>query len=138
MKQTFPFLLSIIAAATLLAGCRSGGPYAPKPLTRPDLEDAEPVVLMDKQVRRSVSCSGVQANTLPDGRLEVVARLRNLETRRIQVQVSCLFKDGLGNPTGDETGWQNLIMTENAQEPVRFVSLNDKAKRYTIRVRQAH
>jgi hypothetical protein len=93
---------------------------------------------MDKRVQRSVACSDTKATTLADGRLEVNARLRNLETRRIQVQVQCLFKDALGHPTGDDTNWQNLILTENAQEPVRFVSLNDKAKRFTIRVRQAH
>ncbi len=30
-----------------------------------------------------------------------------------------------------------VILTENATEQVKFVSANDKAKKYTIRVRQA-
>lgn len=138
MRNMLLSLLSVVTAAGLLAGCKSSGPYAPKPLAQPELEDALVVVLMDKRVQRSVACSDAKATTLADGRLEVNARLRNLETRRIQVQVQCLFKDALGHPTGDDTNWQNLILTENAQEPVRFVSLNDKAKRFTIRVRQAH
>ena len=40
--------------------------------------------------------------------------------------------------TGDETPWTNLILTESAQEAVEFVSQNNKAKNFTIRVRQAH
>jgi len=67
----------------------------------------------------------------------VVANIRNRENRRIQVQISCVFKDAQGYSTGDETPWQNLILTENSQEAVRFVSMNDKAKKYTIRIRQA-
>ena len=67
----------------------------------------------------------------------MVANIRNRENRRIQVQISCVFKDAQGYSTGDETPWQNLILTENSQEAVRFVSMNDKAKKYTIRIRQA-
>ena len=38
---------------------------------------------------------------------------------------------------GDETPFQTVILTENSTEQVKFTSMNDKAKRYTIRVRQA-
>ncbi|MBI2926899.1 MAG: DUF1425 domain-containing protein [Verrucomicrobia bacterium] len=138
MKKTFLPLLSLVTAAALLTGCQSGGPYAPKPLAQPELEDSLIVVLMDKRVQNSIGCSGAQATTLADGRLDVNARLRNRETRRIQVQVQCVFKDALGHPTGDETPWENLHLTENAQEQVHFVSMNDRAKRFTIRVREAH
>ncbi|MGB9602752.1 MAG: hypothetical protein ACPMAG_08175, partial [Limisphaerales bacterium] len=57
--------------------------------------------------------------------------------KRIQVQINCVFKDEQGFSTGDETPWVNLILDENAQESVKFVSMNDKAKKFTIRVRQA-
>jgi hypothetical protein len=76
--------------------------------------------------------------TLPDGRLRVIANLRNREARRIQVQVSCVFKDEDGFPTGEKSNWRDLILTESAQEGVEFVSMNDKARKFTIRVRQAH
>ena len=72
-----------------------------------------------------------------DGRLEVTANIRNRESRRIQVQVGCVFKDDQGFPTGDETLFQTLILTENAQEGVKFDSMNNLARKYTIRVRQA-
>ena len=47
------------------------------------------------------------------------------------------FKDAQGFPI-DSTPWVNVFLTERAQEGVKFVSMNDKAKRYTIRVREAH
>jgi hypothetical protein len=68
--------------------------------------------------------------------LQVSANVRNRENRRIQVQINCEFKDGQGFST-DSTPFQNLILDENAQETVRFISMNDQAQRFTIRVRQA-
>ena len=95
------------------------------------------MVLLDPGVQYSVTCSGVQEQTLPDGRLEVVAHLRNRENRRIEVQANCVFKDGNGFSTGDETPFVMVILTENGTEDVKFVSMNNLARKYTIRVRQA-
>ena len=74
---------------------------------------------------------------LEDGRLEVVANVKNREARRIQVQINCVFKNDLGVSTGDETPFQTLILAENSTEAVRFTAMNALAKKYTIRVRQA-
>ena len=63
-------------------------------------------------------------------------RCRNRDSRRIEVQVNCEFKDERGL-TIDSTPWQTLVLTENGQETVRFVALNALAKKYTIRVREA-
>ena len=131
--------LALIAAFGLtLAGCVHHGAYEPVNTTVGDLENRSPFVLMDPGAQRSITLAGpIQQGVLADGRLEVVANIRNRENRRIQVQVNCVFKDAQGFSTGDETPWQTLILTENATEAVRFVSMNDKAKRYTVRVRQA-
>ncbi len=115
-----------------------GGAYLPKNTTRYAFEQTNPFVLMDKNVEHSVTCTEIQRGTTADGRLQVVANVRNRENRRIQVQINCVFKDEQGFSTGDETPWENLILTENAQESVRFVAMNDKAKNFTIRVREAH
>lgn len=124
-------------AITTLTGCHTGGAYAPVNTTKYAIENSETVVLMDSRVQRSVTSSGVQETALPDGRLQVIANLRNREERRIQVQAQCEFKDAQGFPV-DSTPWVNVILTERSQEGVKFVSMNDKAKRYTIRVREAH
>lgn len=130
---------ALAAASLFLTGCQgTGGASLPKNTTKYDYENTANFVLMDPQVQRSVTSSGIQQRTTEDGRLEVVANVRNRERRRIEVQISCVFKDEQNFPTGDETPWQTLILTENAQEGVKFTSMNNKAKGYTIRVRQAH
>ena len=133
-------MLAAGGAVLLAAGCSSThdkGPYPPQTSKTFPYESREPVVLMDPGVQYSVTCSGVLETTLPDGRLEVVAHLRNRENRRIEVQVDCVFKDQNGFTTGDEPPFKALILTENAQQDVSFTSMNEKAKKYTIRVRQA-
>ncbi len=135
MKTT----VSLLAAALLaFAGCANPpGPFAPQDTTKYTLENTESFVLMDKPTQNSVTCTGLQETINSDGRLEVVANVKNRESRRIQVQVSCVFKNDAGFSTGDETPWQTLILGENTTEAVRFTAANTQAKKYTVRVRQA-
>jgi uncharacterized protein YcfL len=139
MKKSLLSLIAAGGAVLLVAGCSTHdkGPYLPEvPRTLPH-EGREPIVLLDPGVQYSVTCSGVQEQTLPDGRLEVTAHLRNRENRRIEVQANCVFKDQNGFSTGDETPFVTVILTENSTEDVKFDSMNALAKKYTIRVRQA-
>lgn len=133
--KTFITPLLTLAAVLLFAGCKSPGPYEPRPANN-ELENTAKFVLMDPGAERSVTTTGIQEKWLPDGRLQVSTNVRNQENRRIQVQVNCVFKDEQGFPV-DETPFQNLILTENAQEGVTFTAMNNQAKKYTIRVRQA-
>ena len=122
----------------LLAGCASHeGAYEPVARQDAAVENRAKFVLLDAAVRDSVDCSGLQERILSDGRLEVTAQVRNRLNRRIEVQINCVFKDEQGFPTEEEPTFKTLILTENAQEGVRFTSLNEEASSYTIRVRQA-
>ena len=143
-KHLFPFALPAAALAmagaiALLAGCATAepGPFPPLDTTKFTLENTDKFVLLDQPAQYSVTCTGLQENWLADGRLEVVANVKNRENRRIQVQVSCVFKNEQGFSTGDETPFQTLILSENATEAVHFTAMNLVAKKYTIRVRQA-
>jgi len=143
MKRTLLMLSLFALTAVVFTGCETTpidhGAYVPLNTTVNDVENHEPVVLLDRRVQTSVTCSGIYQKTLPDGRMDIVANIRNREERRIQVQISCLFKDEMGAPTeGEEAPFRDLILTENAQEAVHFVSMNDKARRFTIRIREAH
>lgn len=139
MKKTL-LLLTALASVALFAGCETAvvdhGAYLPLNTTVNDLENRAGLVLLDQRVQNSVTCPGIQESHLPDGRLQVAAQLRNRENRRIQVQANCEFKDAQGF-TLDATPFQNVFLDENAQETVKFVSMNDRAVRYTIRIRQA-
>jgi hypothetical protein len=154
MKTKTTVLLVLSAGGVALSGCReasesaqsatryvitghAGGAYTPKNVNKYDLENSTKLVLLDKGVERSVTCSGIQERVLDDGRLEVTANLRNRLNRRIEVQANCVFKDERGFPTRDEAPFKTLILTENAQEAMTFVSLNNQARTYTLRIRQA-
>ena len=137
MKKTLLALAFVLPGLVLLSGCETDhGAYAPKNTTINNLEDSARFVLLDKGARNSVTSPGIQESRLSDGRLQVLANLRNMLNRRIQVQVNCVFKDAQGFVVED-TPFQTVFLDENAQEGVRFVSANEKAQRYTIRVREA-
>ena len=133
-------LLAALGTVVLIAGCETAvvdrGAYLPQNVTVNDLENRAGLVLLSKRVQNSVTCPGIQETILPDGRLQVVAQLRNRENRRIQVQANCDFKDAQGF-TVDSTPFESVFLDENAQQTVRFVSMNNRAKTYTIRVREA-
>jgi uncharacterized protein YcfL len=130
--------LVVFAGLALLAGCTTEpGPFTPQDTTKYTVENTEKFVLLDKPTQYSITCTGLQERVLPDGKLEVVANVKNREDRRIQVQINCVFKDEQGFTTGDESPFQTLILAENSTEAVRFTAMNALAKRYTIRVRQA-
>ncbi len=133
--------LALVVSVVVLAfsaGCATEpGPFAPLDTTKFTLENTDRFVLLDQPAQYSVTCTGLQERPLADGRLEVVANVKNREGRRIQVQINCVFKDEQGFSTGDETPWQTLILSENATEAVRFTAMNTQARKYTVRVRQA-
>ena len=133
------FLVASLAALALSAGCVAipPGPFAPLETTKFTLENTDKFVLLDQPAQYSVTCTGLQERTLGDGRLEVVANVKNRESRRLQVQIDCVFKDDQGFSTNDETPFQTIILAENSTEAVHFTAMNTLAKKYTIRVRQA-
>jgi len=138
MKRTLSLLAVAASATWLLTACATHdtGAYRPVNTTVNNLEDSAQFVLFDQGAQNSVTCDGLQQQRLPDGRLQVAANVRNRDNRRIQVQINCVFKDGQGFVVED-TPFKNIFLDENAQEGVQFVSMNDKAQRYTIRVREA-
>jgi hypothetical protein len=139
MKPKSIFLLTATSGFALFAGCvaTQPGPFPALDTTKYTLENTDRFVLLDQPAQVSVTCTGLQERALADGRLEVVANVKNREGRRIQVQIDCLFKDDQGFSTGDETPFQTLILAENSTEAVHFTAMNTLAKKYTIRVRQA-
>jgi len=140
MKRNLLPLISAASLALAFTGCESPeydkGAYLPENVTVNDLENHTSLVLLSRDAQHSVTCTGIQETRLPDGRLQVAANLRNRQTRRIQVQANCEFKDAQGFAL-DSTPFQNVFLDEAAQETVKFISMNDKAARYTIRIREA-
>jgi uncharacterized protein YcfL len=138
MKHHRSFLLCPVLAAAFVAGCAtSPGSYEPLDTTKYTIESTDKFVLLDPPSQMSITCTGLQERILPDGRLEVVANVKNRENRRLKVQIDCVFKDEQGVSTGDETPFKNLILAEYSTEAVQFTSTDNQARKYTIRVREA-
>lgn len=141
MKKNLLALMVISSLTLAITGCETEvvdhGAYLPLNVAVNDLENRSAIVLLDRRVQNSVTCPGIQETRLPDGRLQIAVNLRNREERRVQVQVNCEFKDAQGFAL-DSTPFQNVILDENAQETVKFTTMNEQPVRYTIRVREAH
>jgi hypothetical protein len=139
-------VLAAAAFAWFLAGCETTpeppppgeyehGAYLPENVMVNDLENRTALVLLSRGVQYSVTCPAIQETRLPNGQLQVGVNLRNREGRRIQVQANCEFKDQQGFVL-DSTPFENVFMDENAQQGIKFLSMNDKAVSYTVRVRE--
>ena len=84
----------------------------------------------------NTSLTNASKSKLLDG-YKVFANIMNRESRRIQIQVQCVFQDENGFSVDDTTPWENVILTENAIKRLNYTSLSAKAKNFVIRVRQA-
>ena len=135
-------LFALIASTglALFTGCQTPvkdtGAYTPLNVNINNKEDYFAVVLLNKRVQNTITCPGIQETKLPSGQMQVSVNLRNRDKKRIQVQANCEFKDAQGFVI-DSTPYQNVFFDDNSQESVQFVSMNAKAVRYTIRVREA-
>ncbi len=136
MKYPLSLWRVSVLGSALLAGCvaNSAAP-PPQETTKYSLDNTEKFVVLDQPAQSAVTCTGLQERTLADGRLEVVANVRNHENRSIQVQLDCVFKDEQNAPIG-ETPFQPMLLSENETEAVRFTATSPLAKNYTIRVKQ--
>ena len=123
-------LILILSACVIIAGC--GAPVAQQAAATNNSKFVALGTLGD----RTVKCTAMQETQLADGRLQVRANILNLINKRVDLQVSCSFKDEQGFAI-DATPFQTLILDETAQETVEFISFNAQAKYYTVRVRLA-
>jgi uncharacterized protein YcfL len=138
MKPHRNALLCLGLTAAFFSGCRTTPrPSEPLDTTKYTIESTDKFVLLDQPAQIAVSCTGLQELILPDGRLQVAANVKNRENRFIKVQVNCVFKDEQGVSSGDETPFKSLGIAGNSTEAVQFTSVNNLARKYTIRVRAA-
>ena len=131
-------LISAAAALALVSGCSSvPAPQAPMETTKFTVENTDRFVALDAAAEAAVSCTGLQERALADGRIEVVANLKNSEGKAVHVRVQCVFVDAQGVPVSNDSPWQSLEIAGSSTEVMRFTAPGVAAKRYVIRVRTA-
>lgn len=126
------------AAVTLLAACST--PLQPTPAaetTKYTLENTDRFALIDGAEQHAISCTGLMELPLADGRLEIVANLKNRESQPLKIEASCAFQNAAGDLVLEDSPWQAVTLPENATVSVHFTATTTAAKKYTVRVRDA-
>ena len=123
-------LILLAGASAILIGCGTSA------IQQSATANQSKFVALGTLGKRTVTCTAIQETQLPDGRLQVRANILNRINKRVDLQVSCAFKDAQGFAV-ETTPFQTLILDETAQETVTFKSLNAQAKDFTVRVRLA-
>jgi hypothetical protein len=131
-----PCFLAGIVSTSLLAGCQTRtASFQAHETTKYSIENTEKFARLDMATQAAIICTGLQERLTAEGRLEVVANVKNRTNNSMQVRVKCVFKDTNGFATGDETVWQLITLGDDATEAVRFAASNKLAHKYTVVVR---
>lgn len=136
-RQTTTAIAALCALAAL-CGCGTlARPGAPQDTTKFTVSNTERFVALDPATEAAVICTGLQERTLSDGRLEVVANVKNRGAKPVRLSIACAFADDSGVPAGGEPAWGPLAIAGDGTEVVRFTAPGVSARRYQIQVRNA-
>lgn len=139
VKPVFSLVPAVLAGALgLLVGCAS----APKPPSVQEsikytVDDTGRVAFADPLSRDSIEVTGLQERFLADGRLDMVAVVKNKSSQATKVEVQCVFRDIDGFVAAQATDWKPLSLGAQASETVHFTASTTVSRRYTLRFRQA-
>jgi hypothetical protein len=133
--RPFPLFLAALCCAALPGCSVAPEESAPQDSTKFTVENTDQFTALDTAAEAAVMCTGLQERTLGDGRIEVVANVKNRGGEPARVRVQCQFLDDQGEPTESAAQWQSLAIAGDSTAVVRFTSSNSAAKRYAIRAR---
>ena len=138
MFRVLQRLLLPVALGGALAGCQSRpAALLPEASARFSLADTDKFQLLDQTAQAAIICTGLQERFDTGGRLEVVITLLNRQNEPVAMESRCIFKDTLGQPTGDPVSWLPLTFGASETETVSYFSAEPKARRFTVLVRSA-
>jgi hypothetical protein len=130
--------VAALCALAALCGCGTlSTPASPQDTNKFTVGNTERFVALDPATEAAVTCTGLQERTLADGRLEVVANVKNRGSRPVRLGIACAFADEKGLPVGGDPAWSPLVIAGEGTEVVRFAAPGASARRYQIRVRNA-
>ncbi len=136
IKQSLTVLVAA-AGLSALAGClMPPNAAAPQTSTKFSVENTDKFVPLDSASQSWVTCTGLQEWKLGDGRMVVVADVKNRIKAPVAVQVQCVFEDGQGFATDGMVPWRMISLPVDSTEAVRFVALDARATKYSIHVRE--
>jgi len=131
-------LLASVVIIPVLVGCasRREGPHQAVAVPAAALEERETAVVLDDILSKKISVEAQSARWTEDRRLQVFANIRNRTDFVKNVDVQTILKEESGFSLGDETAWKREILGPNETKTYTATSLNDRARKYTIRIRE--
>ena len=132
----------LIGIVFIFQGC-AAGPYKPVRYdVKQDLERQSNVVILDKALdnqfgSRRVTIVGEKSDFTEDGRIKVLCEIRNMKKDLLRLQVQTVFKDEADFSIEQDTPWELVLIPGFATKTYSTTALNVKAKKYTIRIREA-
>jgi len=131
-------LLCMVAVAVVGCSRYREGPHPAVSVPEVALEERETVVVLDDILRKKIAIEAQGNRWTETRRLQVFANVRNRTDFVQNVDVQTVFKDEAGFTLRDETSWTRIILEPNETKNYSATSLDDRARRYTIRIREGH
>jgi hypothetical protein len=94
-------------------------------------------VILDKELVKQLYVVESSRDRTPDGRLIVRVKVLNKSPKLLRVQMQTVFKDERGEPTGDQTNWELILIPSNAYDYYEAKAMNGRAQDAVTRCRLA-
>lgn len=94
-------------------------------------------VILDKKLVKQLYFVESSRDRTPDGRLIVRVKVLNKSAKLLRVQMQTVFKDERGEPTGDQTNWELILIPSNAYDYYEAKAMNERAQDAVTRCRLA-
>jgi len=133
-------IIWMLAITAVLAGCAGKGAYTPKSVPDSPETAGAPVVLLDKDLRRTVAVDMVYHGKNPNGMFTVQANIRGrVFDEHLQIQVQTLYKNAAGqvlySQPGSEPAWDTYPLSPHQTIFYTNQSLTDEAASAMVRIR---
>jgi hypothetical protein len=117
-----------------LAACSSGPPYVVQSFEE-DPEERFNVVVTDAELYDVVRVGRAAADRVPgSNQMKVMVPIRNIDDEPIEIMVQVSFLDSGRAPIGDDTNRQYKMLAPGATVPLVFVSKQETARDWTMRI----
>lgn len=138
----FNKIIILLVVVLALSGCAAGPYKAVRYDTSKDLERQSNVVIMDKRLsnqfsKKRVAIVGEKSEWTLDNRLKVYCEIKNMKKDVLRLQVQTVFKDQNNFSIESDTNWELILVPGFSTYAYTTTALNDKAKKYTIRIKLA-
>lgn len=136
-RSSLPACLCAIALALGLGACGSmRSSRGTLESTKFTVANTERFTIADPSLGGQVQCTGLREKSTADGRLAVIANVRNAGASPLRLEVGCDFLDANGMVVLEKP-WQPLVIGAGSTEVVSFTGPAAEGQRYSIRVRRA-